>query len=299
MLRSILVPLDGSPFGERALPLACSIAARAGSRLVLAHVHVAAAPLVTDALPGFDDLLDNEQRMSEQAYLTEIAARVAAPGVAVTTTVLDDPVVTALHGYALDNSVDLIVMTTHGRGAISRFWLGSVADTLVRRTTLPVLLERPRELARRPDQQRAIQRILIPLDGSALAEQIIPCATELGALSDAEYLLVQAVEPAMARHVGGNGSHPSPEHDQQTFAQARQYLEGIARRMRLGGLRVRTDVLLGPAGASILDAAHTQAVDLIAMETHGRGGITRLLLGSIADWVLRGTLVPVLLHRPS
>jgi nucleotide-binding universal stress UspA family protein len=139
MYRSILVPLDGSPFGEHALPLALSIARHTRAPLQLVHVHVPLKPLVLDAISLVDRGIEAHDRARERAYLEGLAQRLAADhDIRVTTAVLDVPVADALLDYALAARVDLIVMSTHGRGALSRFWLGSVTDQLVRRAPLPL-----------------------------------------------------------------------------------------------------------------------------------------------------------------
>lgn len=300
MFQSILVPLDGSPFGEHAFPIARNIARRIGARLQLAHVHVAAAPLAVDALPGFDEALDLEHRAREQAYLAAVADRLHACGVAdVSAVLLEDPIVTAIHNHAVKSGADLIVMTTHGRGALSRFWLGSVADTLVRRTTLAVLMVRPHDTELDLSRDRSFHRVLIPLDGSALAEQMISRAVALGALDDTGYTLLQAIDPTAVYLPDPQGDGAGDQLIDQVRAAARRYLDRVAGKLRAAGFHVQAETVVGPPAAAILSFARDHAVDLIAMETHGRGGLTRLLLGSVADKVLRSAAVPVLLHRPS
>lgn len=294
MFRSLLVPLDGSPFGEHALPAALDLTRRGGARLQLVHVHTSAVPLAADTLPSFDEKLDLQRRIDELDYLADIAGRLRGAGAPdVSTALLEEPVVTAIHNHAVASGADLIVMTTHGRGALSRFWLGSVADTLVRRTTLPVLLIRPPAVANSAPPP-GFRHIIIPLDGSPLAEQIIPCATAIGD-DTAHYLLLQAVGPG---HASANGPAPaSAPHDHA--AHARDYLARVAAPLQRFGLRVSTDVITGPAGPAILRYASCHPADLIALETHGRGGVMRLLLGSVAEQVLRGASCPVLLNRPA
>jgi nucleotide-binding universal stress UspA family protein len=144
--------------------------------------------------------------------------------------------------------------------------------------------------------------VLIPLDGTALAEQILPSATALGRLLEAEYTLLRVVAPAPA--VGfepagvGIGGFVPPSEDSLTL-EARNYLERVASRLRGEGLTVTTAVALGQSpAAAILAEAQDRGIDLIAMETHARHGLARLLLGSVADKVIRSSPLPVLVHRP-
>jgi nucleotide-binding universal stress UspA family protein len=300
MYRAIMVPLDGSSFGEYALPLALSLARSAGALLHLVHVHVAVAPLFVDAMPALEDTLDTENCAGERAYLEGLAQRLAPNGkIAITTSLLDARVVDALHAYTAAQRIDLVVMSTHGRGALSRVWLGSVADRLVRCARVPVLLVRPQETAPELAPVPLLKHLLIPLDESALADQALAHAVVLGTLTEAEYTLLYVVEPV----IGGYGMEPyGAAIDEQVLSQARahaqSYLERVAVRLRSEALRVQTAVVLGLPAQTILDYSRTHAVDAIAMASHGRSGTARLLLGSVADKVVRGASVPVLLCRP-
>ena len=293
MYRSILIPLDGSAFGEYALPFALSLARRAGAQLHLAHVHVASAPILADAN-------DAELRAAERMYVDGLVQRIEAHwNVPITTILLDGPVAQTLDEYAVTTQADLVVMTTHGRGALSRFWLGSVADTLIRRVSMPVLLIRPREQPLDLVHEPVVNRILIPLDGSPLAEHMLTHATKLGRLMGSEYTLLQAIEPLSTAY--GTELYAVAADDQvmeslRTRAQA--YLDRVAGQLRAEGLRVQTTTVVERAAAAILDNAHAHAVDLIALETHARSGLARWLVGGVADKVVRGATVPVLLHRP-
>jgi nucleotide-binding universal stress UspA family protein len=295
MYRSLLVPLDGSAFAEHALPFAASIARRAGAALQVVHAHVPVTNLyISSELVG-DLTLDATIRENEVAYLDGVVKRLAENiPVRASRTLVDGLIAGALHEQALAVGADLVVMATHGRGPLSRFWLGSVADTLVRRLPMPILLVRPQEETPNLATDVTVRRILIPLDGSDLAEQILEPATELGCLTQAEYTLIRVVEP----FVPPPHQLPGPLFD-QLAREAQTYVDGVAERLRGRSLRVETHVVMNRfAATAILDEARVHATDLIAMKTHGRGGLARLLLGSVADKVLRGALTPVLLHRP-
>jgi nucleotide-binding universal stress UspA family protein len=301
MYRSLLVPLDGSQFGEHALPLARAIACQTGATLHLVHVHVITVPISVDAIPVFDEALDAQDRAREQAYLDTLARRLSNNGaVRVTTAVLDDPVAGALQTYAAAHDVDLVVMTTHGRGAFSRFWLGSVADTLVRCAPMPILLLRPRETPPDLEQMPEIKHILVPLDGSALAERILPPATALGALTNAAFTLLHVI--ALDAVAGYAMDWPIVRSEAGTLAArraaAQTYLDRVAERLGAQSLAVHTAVIGGQPAPAILEYAGDHAIDLIALATHGRSGAARILLGSIADKIVRGATTPVLLYRP-
>lgn len=303
MYRSILVPLDGSPASEHALPWALSIAQQDGTSLHLVRVHMAPVPLMVGSELASDVVMDDAIRTAESSYLNDIAKRLsAASTIPVHHTLLEGTPIDAIQEHAKALKNDLIVMTTHGRGAFARFWLGSVADKIVRHSTIPTMLIRPNEQAADLTARPFIQRIVIPLDGSDLAERAIEPAIKLGKVMGAEYsliLVLDAVEniEALARlkiHEAGAW------HPEATLAKANVYLERVAHRMRGHSLIVHPKVIQhGSAAGTILDYAQTHGHPVIALATHGRSGIKRMLLGSVADKVVRGATMPVLVYHPA
>ena len=301
MYRAILVPLDGSAFGEQALPIAFSIARRAGATVRLAHAHVVGQTMFMNgsAMPG--DSPDAQARTVERAYLDHVARRASASlGVPTPADLLDGPVVAALRDCARANQVDLIVMSTHGRGALGRMWLGSVAAALIRQASTPILLVRPQKALAQLTHEPIFQHILVPLDGSPLAERALQPAVALGTLMQAHYTLLQALDPLIVEHTqppyaAGLDRRLLPE----IRANAATYLEGIAARLRAQSLHVETDLTVGPPAFAIRKYTHAHHIDLIAMATHGQGGISRVLLGSVTDAVVHASDVPILLYRPS
>jgi nucleotide-binding universal stress UspA family protein len=298
MYRSLLVPLDGSPTGEHALPAALGIARRARASLQVASVHVPAIGAFRGTEPAWDNQVDTAIREKEQAYLEGVVKRLEAAGVGVSSALLDGPIATALHEQATTVGADLIVMTTHGRGPLTRFWLGSVADSLIRQATMPVLVVRPHHGAADLNAPAAWAHVLIPLDGSERAESILEPAIALGTLMDADYTLMLAIEPIIVGELSAVGASFDPDFLESVQKDAQSYLDQVAARLRTRSLRVDTRVVFSlPAAAAILEEAAVKPGTLIALETHGRGGLGRLLLGSVADKVLRGASAPVLVHR--
>jgi nucleotide-binding universal stress UspA family protein len=299
MYRSILVPLDGSAFGEQALPVAVGIARRAGAALEVVLVRSVSLP--ASAVPRSDK--ENPLVAEAYAYLDEAVTRLASGiGVPVTATLWEGSIPDALNEHARTQGVDLVVMTTHGRGGFSRFWLGSVADDLVRRASVPVLLVRPLETAPALTQEPILRHVFIPLDGSSLAEQVLEPAVTLGQLLETDFILLRIVKPVLfAGHdpaVFGDPAMGQPA-TEQLQAEARTYLEGVAERWRAQSLRVQTRVIVNMQPAvAILEQSLEPPDGVIALATHGRGGLTRALLGSVADKVVRGATMPVLVCRP-
>lgn len=293
MFRTIMVPLDGTEFGDKALPAAAAIARRTGAALRLVRVLLPAPP--EEPAPGTPS--EAERRREALAALERATAGLQASGVPATADLLDVPVVQSLAEHAEAIGADLIVMTTHGRGPLSRVFLGSVADPLVRRLHIPTLLIRP--AAGRPDGDLP-RNLLVALDGSPAAEAMLPTAAGLCDAVGAGMTLFRSVVPVMACAEDPTGlpvacsDEPATEHLRDSAA---AYLEQIAAPLRMRGLDVRTRAVVhADPVAAILEHAHTLGCDLVALESHGRSGLTRLLLGSVAEGVVRRAEAPVLTH---
>lgn len=300
MYRSICVPLDGSPFAEQALPLALEIARGADAIVQVALVHHPVPALATALeVPEIEAQLDQEARAREQVYLTGIVERMRkSVNVPVTATLLDGAVTEALQTHMESSGTDLVVMTTHGRGPMSRFWLGSVADHLMRALHLPVLLVRPAAEGAPPAR---IRRILLALDGSPFSEQAIAATMMLGRPFNAEYAVMMVVEPPLpiADPSGLMMVPASGGSEKALRAAAAKYLDEVAARFRKEGLVVTTYPVGGPAAAgAIIAQADALKADLIALASHGAGGFERLVVGSVADKVIRGSTHPTLVVRP-
>jgi nucleotide-binding universal stress UspA family protein len=314
MYRNILVPLDGSPFGEHALPLALGLARRSGAAVQLVHVAAPVEIAYTESLFITEADLAERIQARLRAYLDAVAQRAeAAAGVRVTPVLLEGGITEQIRRRAAELPADLVVMTTHGRGPLGRFWLGSVADELLRRLAVPLLLVRPH--AGEPDlaAEPPLEHLLVPLDGSELAERMLEPAVALGRLTAADYTLLRVIKPVLpvAPGLGGVAGLTLDDKAQgllertravhrQLCREAQSYLDRVAGGLEARGLRVRTRVAVEEQPAvAILNEAVPPGVDAVALETHGRRGLSRLLLGSVADKVIRGAAVPVLVHRPS
>jgi nucleotide-binding universal stress UspA family protein len=234
--------------------------------------------------------------------------REVAPA-SVDSVVVKGPVVESILKQAADRKADLLVMTTHARGPLGRFWFGSTADALVRQSSIPIFLVPPN--ATPPNVQRPpdIPHVLLPLDGSELAEQAIEPALALGGKEQARYTLLRVVKPLVAVFAdptSGRVSGLSPsllreldEHHQREQAAANKYLEQLAQGLRSRSFAVHTQTVLDelPANA-VLEYAINHDANAIAMTTRGCGGLKRLFVGSVAERVLRGATMPVLICPP-
>lgn len=297
MLKTLLVPLDGSALAERAVPFAARLSRETGARLVL----VRAAPEAGLWLLELADLAEQEaappqltERERAEAELAEVAGRLQAEGLQVETRVIEDDAVHAIQQVAGEIAADLIVMSTHGRSGLGRWIYGSVADRIMRRAEVPVLLVPAGSEGRWEAGQPC--RVLVALDGSDLAREALGPASELARALSAELLLVRVVAPP-------SYVYPSayPYLDQQLqaeLAEAERYLEGVATELRAQGLAVARCVAVGSPASTIVGVAREQRADLIAMATHSRGGLARLVMGSVATGTVQRAEVPVLLVRP-
>jgi nucleotide-binding universal stress UspA family protein len=309
MNRSILVPLDGSAFAEHALPVALPLARSSGARLHLVTVSTPLVEAFVEGLAFSTAELTDELTARHEAYLTSVAKRLRERGFEqIETRVVHGDVVPCLCEL-LGKEDHLVVMATHGRGALGRFWMGSVADEMVRRAPAPLLLVRPGEGP--PDLGRELlpERVLLPLDGTPLSEKVLGPVVELLAGRGAEVVLMRAVraivpagmvpDTATGRKEARHVLMQVQELQTRLRREAEEGLKAAAARLEARGLRVRTEVIVDddPAKAILRQAEHGHA-DLIALETHGRHGLSRLLRGSVADKVVRGAHVPVLVQGP-
>jgi nucleotide-binding universal stress UspA family protein len=303
MIRNIVVPLDGSELAQAALPTAVALARASNASLHLIRVHL---PALYAELPNVGQL-DTFLREQEQRFLDETVSQLRRESaVQVDASLEDAPVASAITHRAAEIKSDLIVMTTHGYTGMSRVWLGSVADGVVRRSETPVLLLRPEGGSSATTEPPPLfKNILIPLDGSEQAESILPHAISLGALGGASYTLVRVVKPFRIP-IHPYSFYAIPVEDdraaqEEAVKHATGYLDGIASQVRTlaPGAQVRTEVLLHdhPA-AAIVDKIQGGSADLVALTTTGHG-LARLALGSVADKLLRAVHLPVLLYRPA
>jgi nucleotide-binding universal stress UspA family protein len=308
MIRSILVPLDGSRFGEQALPYALTIARRAGARVELIHVHTPLEDAYAE-MPILNTTLGERVREEARHYLRSLGQDLnAQTQLRVTTAFKEGPVPKTIRDHVEEQGFDLVVLTTHARGAFGRFWLGSIADTLVREVRAPLLLVPPAERPLPRLGQFAPEQVLIPLDGSPLAEEILPAALSLGRLFGASYTLLRVIQPLLSVPpipLGSPGSFAEVARaeaqavekiHEELRVQAKEYLDTLAAPLQQEGLSVRT--LVATEDQPAQGILNRSGVDLIAMATHGRRGLNRFFRGSVADKVLRGSPVPVLVQRP-
>ncbi|MBI3972391.1 MAG: universal stress protein, partial [Chloroflexi bacterium] len=264
MLRTILVPYDGSPLSECALPYAETIALRTSSQIILVQ---AAEDLVA--------------RRHAERTLTAVAERWWKQGIAVETHVRSISPGTLIVNAAHTWAAGLIVMSTHGRSGLGRWLYGSVADFVLRHADVPILLvpaTSERVWSAAPHvPETPLARVLVPLDGSPFAEEALGPAQELAAALGAGLLLVHVVLPFAAYGPLGQRVPYDPADLRIKLERKQQYLAEVAARLRRPAMDVATSAEISESPATMIARlAHDREVDAIAMATHGRGGAARL-----------------------
>ena len=324
MLDPIMVAVDGSHFSEQAIGYAVTLAERAGAKVNLALVH---EPMPNWASTSGAGSLDQQGRAAEQAYVdalvkglaerTSVAVSgdiISAPGATAleehavrqgfTTSLLNRPVAGALALHAQERRAALVVLSTHGRGAIRRLWLGSVAEQLVWQIDIPVLLIKPADESDPslpPPPPPPFRHVLVPLDTSTASAAIIDTAMAIGRLSNARFTLLTVHQDPGAYLGTPDEINPQAMARliQDQVAATRTYLDEVAARFVSEGLEATTlTVTADSPTAGILRVAEDQRADLIAMSTHG-GGVKGMLMGSVTARVVQRAAVPILIVRPA
>lgn len=290
-INDILVARDFSPVSDRALRQGLSLAARTGARLHVLHAEVlhdhSASEDETSPTEGLDELraeLKEREALSAESLddvtIVEAVRRDVAPA-------------PAILQYADDEEVDLLMVGTHGRRGPSRILLGSVAEEVVRRARQPVLTVRGEE--ERPSRSSAsIKRILVPVDFSEYSREAMRHAREWASLYGAEVDVLHVIEETMhpAFYVGGVQSiyDAEPNIEQKIHQRLEKFVETTE------GPDVDVQLHVGPgsAASAIAEFVEEQGNDLVCMSTHGRTGIERFFLGSVAEKVVRHVHCPVL-----
>lgn len=301
MFRKLLVPLDSSPLAEQAVGQAVAIAKRsnAGIDLVLVHQPTPIDELTDTEFYGrqWKDELEYLASISREIELgSNIVASFASP---------EGDVIDEICRRAVEVDADLIVITSHGRTGLSRAWLGSVADGVMRQAKMPVLVLRPSDGKHgRHIRHGVFTHLLITLDGSTLSEEILSPALALAKAEGSRVSLLRVVPPVpiVLPDAGLLASYspavPDTALTQRIVDEAKLHLSTLAEKVAAQGFDVDAHVMVSSHVANaIIDFSVTHGVDLVALSTHGRG-TSRFVMGSVADKVIRASRLPVLLQRP-
>ncbi|MCO5195072.1 MAG: universal stress protein [Anaerolineae bacterium] len=297
MFKRILIPLDGSQLAEAALLPAMALAQVSGGEILLLNV-----PFVREVYPtstaGYralvPDRVDEEPRDVIQDYLMNLQIRWSATGIKIHTMITDGDEASTILETASAENVDLIVMTTHGRTGLTRWVLGSVTERVLHDAPCPVLVMRT---------STPLQKVLITLDGSVIAEYALEPGLAVARALDAQVRLLAVadsghfdlVASAEIEEAVTKGTS-APLSDER--AALEQYLGQLCTNRDWDGVKVAYEVVDGKAVAAILEYAEAHASDLIVMATHGRTGLRRWLYGSVSGKVMRSANRAMLIVRP-
>jgi nucleotide-binding universal stress UspA family protein len=302
MYRVIMVPTDGTGFDREAIRVALRIAESAEAKIKLVRVlgtgsFFALAVAAEGTAVATEVVRSERDRALGELYALAAECR-ALSNVEIGVDLHAGPVTDVLEDYARRHEVDLIVISTHGRSGIARMSLGSVTDSLIRHTSIPVLVVKPPTSYLNPQAGKALTHVVVPLDGSTLAEQILPPIVSLAGVEGADITLLQVVraQPPAPAEITNSGT----AWWEKDIKSAQNYLQRVSRQLRRrAGLRVKTDIVVSQSvPGAISDFAAREKIDLIAIATHGRGGLARMLRGSVADAVLHQANASMLVLRP-
>ena len=292
MYDRILVPLDGSNEAEIALPYAEEIAVRFAAELILVSVSEP-----TDEEK--DDLYLSDLEQVKERVRGQLQEWRAEEGVKLRSEVLLGRPANQILTYAEENTVSLIVMASRGRSGHGPWLLGNIAAKILRAINKPVLLVRVPPALDRVQEKRLIKRILLPLDGSHIGEAAFPYAEALALSMPAELVLFQVLRPAVLIAEGSTMVSGAVYEKQEEIRRvhATAYLDNVSAKSEGKGLGISKVLVSGYPPERIIDYAQANAIDLIAMSTHGRSGISRWVFGSVTDKVLHAGDTPVLTVR--
>ncbi len=306
MFEKILVPLDGSKLAEGILPYASLLAK--GLDIPLQLLAVIDHDTLKETLESFpaDERPSPSQvcqaaEAAAQKRLQEVAAGLADDGVQASSVVADGKPAEQIVRVADQEGCDLIAMSTHARSALVRGILGSVTDKVIHSSHLPTLTITPERAERYSQHGMTMSSIMVPLDGSPLAETALPYAEGLARKLSLEVVLVRAAHLASVRTPFSAGllALESIDVDAIVEAQVVDYLKNIAGMLRAKGLNVRWTLLRGAPAWAIDELAQETPQDMIALATHGRSGLNRWMLGSVSEAVIRYSGDPVLVIPPT
>ncbi len=299
MYTRMLIPLDGSKLAENVLPYARALAGALDLRIdLLSVVDTMDFARTTHAghVRDFDPIIEAAVREGEQ-YLEGVAR--SFTGLKVTCVVEQGQADQIIIEKAAGDKETLISMATRGRSGIHRWLMGSVAEKVLRGATNPLLLVRGDEEGK-SDGAATLKSIVVPLDGSKLAETVLPRAVELAKKLSLEIVLTRAYQIPLSNYGVAEAAYiPNPNALMNVVKdEAGAYLEAKVNELRQNGVeKVSSILLLGSGADEIIDLARTTPDNLIAMCTHGRSGVKRWALGSVTEKVVRHSGDPVLVVR--
>jgi nucleotide-binding universal stress UspA family protein len=300
MFETVLVPLDGSPLSRAILDPAIFLAKKLGSRVTLLHVLEPTVEITNGDIEAEASRQREEARPVAEEYLGRLANNLRQEGVAAETVILTGKAHEAVVSYAAERGFGLLAMATRGRSGIARALLGSVATRVLHASPCPILLVRPRRQRGFWTAPRRIKQLLVPSDGSDLAEAALPYTEELATRLALPVMLIQVIPTSVEVSMGPSTAfmwNAGTDFERRLDVLTTGYLAGIGHKMAKKGITANWDALRGKAADAIVDWAKRDGA-LVVMTTHGRSGLGRWVIGSVTDAVVRETKAPVLIVPP-
>lgn len=295
MYKKVLVPLDGSDLGESILPYVAQLARGLDAKITVMHV----ADVVRDAAGGGSLVhVPDGRKQSVKEYLHNSREVLQKNGVARTDVLATSGVPSVeIVEHGRRDGYDLIAMATHGRSGLGRWVYGSTTDKVLHSTDLPMLLLRPRAGGGTILDKAPMRTAIVPLDGSALAEEALPVAEELAKRLGLKVTLVRIVPMTTLAYSGLEPDAYYGRIEEEMEKAADDYLKEKSDALRQKHVQVAYHSARGYPAGQLVDFAEQACNGVIIMTTHGRTGVGRWVLGSVADRVLRSACLPVLLLR--
>ncbi len=309
MYQKMLIPLDGSELAEVVFTYAKELAGRLDIDLTLLHISSQTTrdfiPMQKAYVKRAADIVKRQAREVQERTLGKAPEKpLKVRGELVTGYPAEE-----ILRYATENDIDLILLATHGRSGLKRWNIGSVAGKVLGASKTPVWLVRAGGEEATPYDKWSSQTLIVPLDGSELAESVLPHVETLAkqrSEKPVEVLLLKVSEPpSIPTYYGPEISGVSlnwGDYIQQETVRRKQsseeYLAGIEKRIKADRIKVSSRVIEGKANDEIVDFANKHPESIIIMATHGRSGISRLVYGSVAANLLHGIANPIFMVKP-
>lgn len=300
-LQHILVPVDGSESAAKAITLALRLAREHGAELLFCHAVDYAGIASETAMAAGVDLAGTFAVLDEGAkeVLAEAGARARAAGVRYSAYKLEGRSAPAISSFAVERQADAIVMGTRGLGGLPHLLLGSTAEGILRSATVPVFVVHADSRVAALEAKPGFERITVAVDDSEPADAAAAFAAELALPSSSRMTFVDVVDSdALYEHVSRYGGYGAVETQQEWENEAKHLVDVAQRRAKEAGVRATEAVVaFGDPAENLLSCASSSNADLLAIGTHGRRGLRRLMLGSVAEAVVRKSKVPVVVIR--
>ncbi len=287
--RRLLVTLDGSEFAEKVLPIASSLCQAYEAQLTL--VSIIGARSAFQVRPNTRAQLE-AGRLEKETYLQGVVDRLSHNGIPIDFAVGIGPVAETVNLLSRELDADMIILSTHGRSGVQQWVLGSIASKIIQLSATPILLIRPTANGEMPSPR--FERLLVPLDGSEFAERVLPYVRAVDPSFDSIILLLSVPEIPEAATYGVMADAVEALR-LEAEKQAKIYLSNVAAALEEEGLTVRTIVAGSEAAETIAAVGKGEDIDLIMMATHGRGGLDRVFVGSVAERLVRQVESPIFL----